>query len=65
MLVIGRHWIRSWLLVVLSTGGLGSLGTPLYFGYRLVQLVGVGTLLVCRTGNRGRRLGVPFGSLIG
>ena len=44
---------------------LGNLGILLCFGYKLVRLIGVGSQLVYRIGNRVRRLGVLFGFLIG
>lgn len=64
MLIIRKHWIRSWVLVVLSIEGLGSLGILLCFECELVRLVGVEILLGYKTRSRGRHLDALFGFLI-
>lgn len=54
------RFVRGWFSAVL-VGGLECL---LSFGWRLVRLVVVESLLVCRIGNRTLRLGGLFGYLI-
>lgn len=65
MLVIGKYWIKSRVVLGFSIELIGSLVSLLGFGYRLVQLRVGGNLLVCRIGSRGLRSGVLFGCLSG
>lgn len=54
------RFVGEWFNAVLARG----LECPLSFGCRLVQLVVVESLLVCRIGSRTLRLGGPFDFLI-